>query len=59
MKNLILKVLKEQKDGFITPNQTDFNHLNTKEFFTAIYELIQEGILRKRNCEGLAYEFNK
>lgn len=59
MKYLILKVLKEQKDGFITPNQADFNRLNTKEFFAAIGELIQEGILRKRNCEGLAYEFNK
>lgn len=59
MKEKILKVLNEQQDGFITPNQSDFNQDNVQEFFTAIHELIENGILRKRDCEGLAFEYNQ
>lgn len=56
MKVKILKVLENQIDGFIIPNQTDFKSVETHELFWAIDSLIEDGILRKRNCEGLAYE---
>ena len=56
---LILRVLDEQTDGFITPNQSEFYSCDTHELFQAIYRLIEKGVLRKRNCEGLAYEYDK
>ena len=56
MKAKILKVLESQMDGFICPNQTDFRDVDVREFFGAIGSLIDEGILQKRNCEGLAFE---
>ena len=59
MEEKILNVLNEQTDGFICPNQAEFNDCDTHEFFQAIHRLIDEGILRERNCSGLAYEFNK
>ena len=59
MEEYILKVLDEQKDGFITPNQDAFSGCDTHELFQAIYSLIGKGVLRKRNCDGLAYEYNK
>lgn len=58
MKNLIIETLKNQADGFIVPNQTEFNNCDTKEFFSAINALVASGILRKRDCSGVAYEFN-
>ena len=48
MEKYILKVLDEQKDGFITPNQDAFSGCDTHELFQAIYSLIDKGILRKR-----------
>lgn len=59
MEEKILKVLDEQIDGFITPNQSEFYDCDTHELFQAIYSLIDKGVLRKRDCEGLAYEYNK
>ena len=59
MEEYILKVLDEQPDGFIVPNQTEFYNNNIHEFFEAIQKLIDKGILRKRNCDGLAYEYNR
>lgn len=56
MKEKVLRVLENQTDGFIVPNQTDFYDVDIREFFCAISELIEAGILRKRNCDGLAYE---
>lgn len=58
MEKYILKVLDEQPDGFIIPEQIEFCN-NIHEFFQAIQNLINKGVLRKRNCEGLAYEYNK
>lgn len=58
MEEYILKVLDEQRDGFITPNQTEFYN-NIDGFFQAVQSLIDKGILRKRNCDGLAYEYDK
>lgn len=36
------------------PKQENYN-----ELFKAVKELIDEGIIRYRNCEGLAIELNK
>lgn len=55
LKDKILTVLNSQADNFIVPNQSEFYDDNN--FFKAIDELIKDGVLRKRNCEGLAYEY--
>lgn len=59
MESKILEVLNEQLDGFICPNQSEFYNEDTNELFNALYSLVNNGILRKRNCEGLAYEYNR
>ena len=59
MEEKILKVLDEQPDGFICPNQADFENDDIDEFFKVIHSLIEKGVIRKRNCKGLAYEYNK
>lgn len=56
---MILKVLDKQIDGFICPNQSEFYDYDAHEIFQAIYNLINKGVLRKRKCEGLAFEYNK
>jgi hypothetical protein len=55
----VLEVLNNQLDGFICPNQSEFYNEDTHELFNALYSLVNKGILRKRNCEGLAYEYEK
>lgn len=55
LKEKILSVLDSQADNFIIPNQSEF--CGDANFFKAVDELIKDGILRKRNCEGLAYEY--
>ena len=52
----ILRELEEQGD-FITPNQSAFDKYSPAELFQAISNLINKGILRKRDCEGTAYEY--
>ena len=59
MKEKILKVLDKQTDGFICPNQVDFKDDEIHEFFWAIDSLIEDGILRRRACDGVAYEYNE
>lgn len=59
MKEKILRVLDEQIDGFITPNQADFQDDDMHKFFQAVRELIDNGTLRRRCCSGTAYEYNK
>lgn len=56
IKKEILEVLDDQDDGFITANQDDFANYITHDFYTALDELIKEGILKRRNCAGEAYE---
>lgn len=58
MEEKILSILDEQIDGFICPNQADFINDDTHKLFSAISNLIIMGIIRRRNCEGLAYEYN-
>lgn len=55
LKEKILSVLDSQADNFIIPNQSEF--YGDANFFKAVDELIKDGVLRKRNCEGLAYEY--
>lgn len=55
LKEKILSVLDSQVDGFVIPNQSEF--YGDANFFKAIDELVKDGVLRKRNCEGLAYEY--
>lgn len=59
MEKMILQALDKQIDGFICPNQSEFYNCNINSVFKAIYSLAGKGILRRRNCEGLAYEYNK
>ena len=59
MKEKILKILDKQADGFICPNQEDFKDDEIHELFWAIDSLIEDGVLRRRNCDELAYEYNK
>lgn len=59
MEEMILQVLDRQEDGFICPNQSEFRGCNTHELFQAIYVLIDKGVLQRRNCEGLAFEYRK
>lgn len=54
----ILTVLDDQDDGFIVPNQTDFNKYDIRDFYEALDRLITKGVLRKRECAGAAYEYN-
>lgn len=56
LKEKILSVLDSQADNFIIPNQSEF-YGDANNFFKAVDELIKDGVLRKRNCEGLAYEY--
>lgn len=56
LKDKILTVLNSQADNFIIPNQSEF-YGDANNFFKAVDELIKDGVLRKRDCEGLAYEY--
>nr|WP_302599668.1 hypothetical protein [uncultured Cellulosilyticum sp.] len=57
MKNLkerILNALKESE--FITPNESAFQDEEFSSVMNAIQELVDDEILIKRECEGIAYE---
>ena len=59
MEEKILRVLDNQLDGFICPNQSEFSGCDTHELFQGIYSLIDRGVLQRRNCEGLAFEYRR
>lgn len=46
------------KEGFISPEFQDVG-LSYTEILNMCEYLTSIGVLRKRNCTGLAYEFNK
>ena len=54
----ILRELDAQGD-FIVPNQTAFDKYAPSALMGAIYNLIEKGVLKKRDCEGTAYEYNR
>lgn len=58
MQEYILSVLDNELDNFIVPNQWQFDNsrCDQKAFFTAINSLINQGILKRRDCQGVAYE---
>jgi hypothetical protein len=58
MEEKIFKILNEQPDGFICPNQSGLYEEDPHALFAAINRLVEKGILRKRNCEGLTFEYN-
>lgn len=55
----IIKVLKEQDDGFIIPGQSEFQDIEVHTLFEGIRRLMKKGILRRRECIGIAYEYAK
>jgi hypothetical protein len=56
MEDKIMQIIKE--DEFFCPNETGF-YDKPQETFNAIKKLVDKGLIRKRNCLGLAYELNK
>lgn len=58
MQEYILSILDKELDDFIVPNQWQFDNsrCDQKAFFTAINSLINQGILKRRDCQGVAYE---
>lgn len=55
----VLKTLNEQDDGFIIPGQGEFQDIEVHTLFESIRRLIKKGILRRRECIGIAYEYAK
>ena len=58
MERLIMKHLRQSNDGYIAVNETGLYEQNTHELFTAIRHLEKLHIIRKRNCEAIAYEWD-
>lgn len=61
MEILVMNCLKENTDngiGFITPNEDTLYKQNPKELFKAIEHLTELRIIKKKNCDGVAYEWN-
>ena len=58
MMEYILSVLDHEPDEFIVPNQWQFDNsrCDQKLFFEAIDCLIKYGYLKRRDCQGTAYE---
>lgn len=55
----VLKTLDEQDDGFIVPGQGEFRDIDVHTLFESIRRLMKKGILRRRECIGIAYEYVK
>jgi hypothetical protein len=61
----IIELIKNDSEKFVIPLQVaDIlnNNFSTreeiKEILNILYGMINKGLLRKRNCEGLAFELN-
>lgn len=57
MERLIMEHLR-QSDGYIAVNETGLYEQDTHKLFTAIRHLEELHIIRKRNCEAIAYEWD-
>lgn len=61
-KEVILKLIKQEKcdrsGAFIVPNETAFIEIEPAVLFDAIGHLIEQGILKKRACSAVAYEWD-
>ena len=59
---LVLKLIENEEDRFFAPEFTglyDEKKVNRQEITKACYSLVEKGILKRRNCIGLAFEFAK
>jgi len=55
----ILNMLDNEEQGFISPEWSEFNKFNLHDLHKELFNLVDEGILRKRNCLGLAFKYAK
>lgn len=61
MEILVMNCLKENANNgidFITPNEDTLYKEDSMELFKAIEHLIKLHIIKKRDCDGDAYEWN-
>lgn len=58
MERLVMEHLRKYDDGFIAVNESGLYEQDIKELFTAIYSLEEKRIIRKRDCEAIAYEWD-
>lgn len=58
MERLIMEHLRKSDDGFIAVNESGLYEQNPHELFTAISHLEGLHIIRKRNCDADAYEWD-
>jgi hypothetical protein len=54
----LLKILDEQEEGFVAPEWCCFSKYDTISVIKKCRELVDEQILQKRDCSGLAYEYS-
>lgn len=58
METLIINHLKESRCGFIAPNEAGLYGQDPNMLYDAIKSLCDKGIIRKRDCDADAYEWN-
>lgn len=58
MEILIMEHLRKSDDGFIATNETGLYEQNAHELYKAINSLMEKRIIRKRNCDAEAYEWD-
>lgn len=58
MERLIMRHLRKSDDGVIAVNETGLYEQDTHELYAAISHLKELHIIRKRNCEAEAYEWD-
>lgn len=58
MERLVMEHLRKSDDGFIAVNEIGLYEQDTHELYAAISRLKELHIIRKRNCESEAYEWD-
>ena len=62
MEILVMEHLRNAEstdDKFVLTNETGLHEQNAHELFTAIRHLEELKIIQRRNCEAVAYEWNR
>lgn len=59
-KIIIQRLLYWEADGdaFIMVNERILNEINSHRLFAAIWHLVSLGIIKRRECEAIAYEWD-
>lgn len=57
MREDILEILKHEEDKFIAPEWSCFKKFDYEDLLKELYGMVDEGILIKRDCTGLAFEY--